>query len=92
MPQSSIGVNWKVWAMAVKCERERLGLSQRALAAKINGMSSPTICRAEQGKELPVGPYLAICQFMDIHPYDIINIGNVSVADLQNDNAVVGHA
>ena len=92
MPQSSIGVNWKVWGAAVRCERERLGLSQRALADQITGMSSPTICRAEQGKEMPVGPYLAICQHMDIHPFEIINIGNVSIADLQSDNRVAGHA
>ena len=92
MPQSSIGVNWKVWGLAVKLERERMGLSQRALAAEISGMSAPTICRAEQCKELPVGPYLAICKYMDINPFEIIDIGNLSIAQIQKDHSEIRHA
>lgn len=82
MPQSSIGLNWAVFGYAIKCERERRGLSQRALCEKIPGLSSPVLSRIERGFPAELGPYLLICKGLDVHPYQIIEIGSVTVGEL----------
>ncbi|MEW7009524.1 helix-turn-helix domain-containing protein [Lentilitoribacter sp. EG35] len=83
MPQSSIGMNWAVFGHVVKTIRETLGVSQRVFCEQLPGVSPPVLSRIERGNPAEIGPYLMICRELDIHPYDIIEIGPVTVDQLK---------
>lgn len=61
-------VDWKRFGKELKAMREATDAGLRE-AARGAGIGHATWCRAEQGKVLSAPHYLALCAWMESHPF-----------------------
>jgi transcriptional regulator with XRE-family HTH domain len=61
-------VDWKRFGLKLKEIREAGDLGLREAARDIE-IGPATWCRAEQGKVVSVPHYLALCAWMEVHPF-----------------------
>jgi transcriptional regulator with XRE-family HTH domain len=61
-------INWKRFGKSLKDVREAADLGLRE-AARDAGLGHATWCRAEQGKVVSAPHYLALCAWMEVHPF-----------------------
>lgn len=63
----SSNVEWWLLSHALHITRGLKGLNQRK-AAKLIGISTSTVCRAETGKPVSIVAMIRICNFIGVHP------------------------
>lgn len=63
----SSNVEWWLLSHALQITRGLKGLNQRK-AAKLIGVSTSTVCRAETGKPISIAAMMKVCVFVGVHP------------------------
>lgn len=61
--------HWPSLASAIRMRRIVLRV-RRKPAAKLIGVAYPTLCRIEYGEPVSIEAVLAVCAFLERHPYD----------------------
>lgn len=61
-------VDWYRFGKTLRCFREDAELGLRE-AANDAGIDKAAWCRAENGKPVSVVNYLALCTWMEVHPF-----------------------
>ena len=61
-------LNWKMFGRELKALRKEAEIGLRE-ACRDTGINHSAWCRAEGGKPVSVPNYLALCAWMEVHPF-----------------------